>query len=245
MINNTAVSGRERVNELGDKNRVGSLVDILIAFSPLLIIGSIGEWLGDGTALGAVLINVAYVLCIGLATVVLKRRGVGWGEIGLARPGSWLKTVLLGVGALIGYILANLALQGILQLLPGLEMAPSDQSSFNALVGNLPLLLIYVAAAWTIIAFGEEMLFRAFLINSLAVLFRKSKATWALAGLVSSLAFGLAHFSWGLAGVIETTLLGLILTFVYLRTGRNLWVTIIAHGIGNTLGFLLVYSGAA
>jgi membrane protease YdiL (CAAX protease family) len=38
--------------------------------------------------------------------------------------------------------------------------------------------------------------------------------------------------------------MGLLLGFAYLRTGRNLWVTIFAHGLVNTLKFILVFSGA-
>jgi membrane protease YdiL (CAAX protease family) len=98
--------------------------------------------------------------------------------------------------------------------------------------------------SWTTIAFGEEMLFRAFLIDRLAGLFQPTKARWALALTGSSLAFGLIHFDWGSVGVFETTIMGLIFGFAYLRTGRNLWVTIMAHGLLNTLKFILVFSGA-
>jgi membrane protease YdiL (CAAX protease family) len=89
------------------------------------------------------------------------------------------------------------------------------------------------------------MLFRAFLIDRLADLFRHVKAKWALAVIGSSAAFGLIHYDWGLAGIVETTLMGLFIGFAFLRTGRNLWVTIIAHGLLNTLKFILVFSGAA
>jgi hypothetical protein len=135
-------------------------------------------------------------------------------------------------------------MQVVMQLLPGLAIAPSDRSGFDPLYGNLPLLLLYVAAAWTTIAFGEEMLFRAFLTNDLAGLFPQARARWAFALIGSSVIFGLAHFSWGFAGVIETTIMGLFFGFVYVRSGRNLWITIIAHGLANTLGFILVFAGA-
>ena len=93
-------------------------------------------------------------------------------------------------------------------------------------------------------AFGEEMLFRAFLTVSLAKALGNVKARWALALAGSSLMFGLAHFSWGLAGMIETATFGLIIGFIYLRTGRNLWVPIIAHALANTIKFSLFFAGA-
>jgi membrane protease YdiL (CAAX protease family) len=89
------------------------------------------------------------------------------------------------------------------------------------------------------------MIFRAFLTNGLAALFPGRKGQWALALIGSSIIFGLAHYSWGLAGVLETTLLGLVFGSAYLLSGRNLWVTIIAHGLANTLGFILIFSGMA
>lgn len=225
--------------------KAGALLGILLAFLPLSIMGSIGEWLGDGKVPGAVMLNIGYALSIAAATVILRQRGSGWRKIGLARPSSWRKTALLGVGTVILYIVVgNIAIPALLQLLPLPAAAPADKSGYDVLYGNLPLLLLYVAAAWTVIPFGEEMLFRAFLMDSLASFFQKSRTQWALALIGSSVIFGLAHFSWGVAGVIETTIVGFVLGSVFLRTGRNLWVTVIAHGILNTIVFVLIYSGA-
>ena len=245
MNDKIALDINEQADDQQNMNRAGFLRDILVVLTPWLILGGIGEWLGDGTTVGAVFIMLGYVLGVVLATIVLKRRGSGWREIGLARPDSWRKTILLGLGAFVVTTLAYVAIQVIMQNLPGLEIAPADKSSHNPIYGNLPLLILYVAAAWTTIGFGEEMLFRGFLLNSLAGFFRHTTARWALALIGSSLIFGLAHFSWGIAGIIETTIMGLVLGFIYLRTGHNLWVTIIAHGLMNTIGFVLIYSGVS
>ncbi len=222
--------------------KVAALLGVLIVLAPFLLMGVIGERLGDGTTAGAVFINVGYAISVIVATVVLIQRRSGWDKIGLAWPTSWLKTVLLAVGTVFIYIIVvNIALPALLQLLPAIPQA--DRSSFNPLSNNLPLLFLYLTAAWTTIAFGEEMLFRAFLMDSLAMFFKHSRARWGLALAGSSILFGLAHFSWGLAGVIETTVMGFVLGFVFLRTGRNLWVTVIAHALLNTLMFVLIYSG--
>jgi len=234
----------EPANNPDSIKKTGALLGILIAFIPLLILGSIGEWLGDGMAPGAIFINIGYALGIAVATVILKQRGSGWRKIGLARPASWPKTMLLAVGTVLIYVVvANILVPALLQLLPLPAIAPADKSGFDALYNNFPLLLLYLAAAWTIIPFGEEMLFRAFLMDSLALFFQNSKAQWVLALIGSSVLFGLAHFSWGLAGVLETTILGFVLGSIFLRTGRNLWVTVITHGILNSIVFVLIYSG--
>ncbi|MCP4416644.1 MAG: hypothetical protein GY805_08475, partial [Chloroflexi bacterium] len=88
----------------------GVLPGLLIAFAPVLIIGLIGEWLGDGTAPGAILINIGYAFSVLAATIVLKQRDSGWRKIGLGRPSSWPKTILLAIGAVVIYIVvANIA----------------------------------------------------------------------------------------------------------------------------------------
>jgi len=245
MLSKSSFAVRDLLGEREDNKRVGFLLDILIVFTPLLILGGFGEWLGDGTVMGAFFINLAYVLSIIAATVVLKTRGLGWRDIGMARPASWPKTVLLGFGVAVSALLANVLFQVIIQAIPGVALAPSDQSSFDALGGSLPMLILYLAAAWTLITFGEEMIFRAFLMNSLAALFPGRRGQWVLALVGSSLIFGLVHFSWGLAGVLEMTVVGFVLGAAYLLSGRNLWVTIISHGLANTLGFILIFSGVA
>jgi membrane protease YdiL (CAAX protease family) len=244
MIGNSSLSIGKRIDGVREMGKVGIVLDLLMVFAPLVVMGVIGEFLGDDTALGVVLINLAYVASVVIATFVLRSRGSGWREIGMAKPASWRKTVLLGVGTLIAYLFISIVFQALLVNVLGLAVAPSDRSSFDVLYGNLPLLILYVAAAWTFIAFGEEMIFRAFLMNTLAQLFDSAKARWVLTLIGSSIIFGLAHFSWGVMGIVETTLMGLVLGFVYLRSGRNLWITIIAHGIANTLGFTMVYLGA-
>jgi hypothetical protein len=245
MNDKIALDIYEHADDQQNMNRAGFLRDILVVLTPWVILGVIGEWLGDETTLGAVIITLSYVLGVVLATVVLKRRGSGWREVGLARPDSWRKTILLGLGAFVVTALAYVAIQVIVQNLPGLEIAPADKSSYNPIYGNLPLLIIYLISAWTTIVFGEEMLFRGFLMNSLAGFFQHAKAKWARALIGSSLIFGLAHFSWGIAGIIETTIMGFVLGFIYLRTGRNMWVTIIVHGLMNTISFVLVYLGVS
>jgi len=244
MIKETALSVRDRVSDGRGTQRLGGVLDILVVFVPFLLVAGIGEWLGSATNLGPIVINLAYVLGIVIASVVLQSRGTGWGQIGLARPDSWRRTVLLGVGVTVGTILAGVAFRGIILNFPGLEIQPSDQSQYSPLHRNLPLLLLMLVLSWTTIAFGEEMLFRAFLTNSLAGRFQHAKARWAIALIGSSLAFGVIHYDYGLAGMVETTLMGLFLGFAYLRTGHNLWVPIITHGLMNSLKFVLVFSGA-
>ena len=88
------------------------------------------------------------------------------------------------------------------------------------------------------------MFYRAFLISQLENVFQGFKIGTALAVLGSTFAFGLAHYQEGPVGMLTTAGVGFLFALIYLRTGRNLWVTIIAHGLANTLRFVFIFFGA-
>ena len=244
MINRMTFQTRRSTRSLLEEKGLGTLLGILLVFVPFVLMGYVGESLGAGSAISNVVINLAYLFGVGIATLVLKPWGWNWRGIGLARPASWRGTVVRAIGATLVTLIILIALQMILFMVVGPAGPASDQSEYNPISGNLPLLLGMLAVAWTIVAFGEEMLFRAFLTNALGRPFEQTRVTVALAVVGSSVVFGLAHIAWGWMGALETTLFGLVLGTAYIRSGRNLWVTIIAHGLANTIKFLLLYSGA-
>lgn len=245
MINEISIASEDRTGGYTKTNRLRPLLEILVAFLPILVLGIIGTRLGTDTLPGGMLVTLGYILSILVATVLLRMRGSSWTQIGLARPSSWKRTVLLGIGVLVALIVMNLAVQVIALNLPGAEVAPIDQSRFNPIGGNLVIFLLFVLLSWTTIAFGEEMFYRAFLITQLQDVFPGSKLGSAIVLLVSSTIFGLVHWVEGPLGVMNTFAMGLILGAVYLRSGRNLWITIIAHGLVNSIRFLFVFLGAA
>ena len=244
MNNGMTFPIRRSTRNLLENKGSGTLLGILFVFVPFVLVGFVGEGLGAGSAISNVVITLAYVLGLAIATLVLRQWGWNWRGIGLARPASWRRTALQAVGATLAIFAALVASQVMAQVILGPAATVSDKSEFNAISGNLPLLLVMLVGAWTVMAFGEEMIFRAFLTSALARPFRQTRVTMALAVVGSSVVFGLAHFAWGWMGVLQTTLMGLVLGTIYVRSGRNLWVTIIAHGLANTAKFLLLYSGA-
>jgi len=245
MMNEIAISLEKKTSRSRRLQKSRNLLEILIAFLPILVLGVIGTRMGSGTLSGGMTITIGYILSILVATAMLKLRGSSWRQIGLARPQSWKRTILLGIGVLVALLVMNIALQVIALNLPGAEVAPIDQSRFNPINGNLALFLLILAASWTTIAFGEEMFYRAFLITQLGDVFPGSKLGTAVVLLFSSAIFGLVHWVEGPLGVVNTFAMGLILGAVYLRSGRNLWITIIAHSLANTIRFLFLFLGAA
>jgi len=104
-------------------------------------------------------------------------------------------------------------------------------------------MLIYMLLLWTLGALGEELVYRGYLMNRVADMLRNNKAAWIVSLLVVSVIFGCAHLDQGSTGMIENILAGLLLGGLYLACGRNLAVPVIAHALGDTIDFVLIYLG--
>lgn len=175
------------------------------------------------------------------AWISLRVRNLKWRNVGLSLFRNWKST--WGLGILAGLLLEAFQLfvsQPILirwlGKLPDLEL-------FRSLIGNWKLAVIYIALAWTLAAFGEEMVYRGYLMNRVADLFHRTNKAWIFSLLAVHIAFGLAHAYQGITGIIDEGLSGLLLGVIYLRTGKNLAVPIIAHGLSDTIDFLLIFLG--
>src|SRR5262249_12551192 len=118
-----------------------------------------------------------------------------------------------------------------------------DLSDFRDVTGNLKLTLIFIALAWTLAAFGEEMVYRGYLMNRVADLFDRNRYKWVLSLILVHVGFGLAHAYQGVTGVVDEGLMGLLLGLMYLGTGRSLAVPIIAHGVQDTIDLVLIFLG--
>lgn len=97
--------------------------------------------------------------------------------------------------------------------------------------------------SWTLAGFGEELVFRGYFMNRVADLVGANRAGWLISLIVVSILFGITHLYQGTSGIIVVTLTGLLLGALYLATGRNLWLPIIAHGVNDTVGFILIFLG--
>lgn len=176
-----------------------------------------------------------------LGWVSLRLRGMRWRDVGLARPRSWGKALLIGVTA--GVCMEALELFITQPLLARWLGKMPDLSDFAGMVGNLKIFLFYMLLLWTLGALGEELDYRAYLMNRVAGVFRERKAAWVISLIVVSVVFGCAHLDQGATGMVENVVAGLLLGALYLACGRNLAVPVIAHGVGDTLDFLLIYLG--
>jgi hypothetical protein len=175
------------------------------------------------------------------AWISLRLRKLRWHDIGLERYKSWGKTFGYGIAA--GLVLEAFQLFISQPLLVRVLKKQPDLELFRALTGNLKWTLLAIAGAWTLAAFGEEMVYRGYLMNRVADLLNRGRGAWVVSLIVVHVGFGLAHAYQGITGVIDEGLAGLLFGVIYLRNGRNLAVPIIAHGLGDTIDFMLIFLG--
>ena len=173
--------------------------------------------------------------------ISLRVRGLGWRDVGLTRNCSWALTLALGVGA--GLLMEGFELFVSQPLLIRITGKQPDFSDFQAIHGKLKLLLLFIALAWTLAAFGEEMVWRGYLMNRVADLGNRTRLAWTISLVVVNLVFGSAHSYQGITGIIDEGLMGLLLGLMYLGAGCNLFVPIIAHGVADTVDMLLIFFG--
>ena len=176
-----------------------------------------------------------------LGWISIRVRGLRWRNVGLTRNRSWPLTLALGVGA--GLLMEAFELFVSQPLLIRLTGKQPDLSDFQAIHGHVKLLLIVVALAWTLAAFGEEMVWRGYLMNRVADLGKHTRLAWMVSLIAVNLAFGYAHSYQGITGIIDEGFSGVLLGLLYLGSGCNLSVPVIAHGVTDTVDVLLIFLG--
>jgi membrane protease YdiL (CAAX protease family) len=176
-----------------------------------------------------------------LGWISLRFRGLRWRSVGFCRPPRLWTTIALALVAGIGLqLLSAIVLEPVIEQLTGQR---ADLSDFTSLVGNLPECLVMLGLIWTLAAFGEELGYRGYILNRAAAIGRGTPAAYAVSLVVVSVLFGLGHWYQGPAGVCGSTMSGLYFGGLYLASGRNLWLPILAHGFSDTIALAMIYFG--
>jgi uncharacterized protein len=188
----------------------------------------------------SVLLTVAALLAGNMlgAVIVLvwaSATRVPWSALGFVPWDNWLREVTI---ATAGGVLLKIVMKTI--VLPALG-APPLNATYHFLAGNaaaLPAMILYVIVA---AAFGEEIVWRAFLFERLrAFLGDAPRARVAIVGL-SSILFGLAHLhDQGWPGVAQATITGAVFGTTFIRL-RRIWPVMVAHAAFDLTAILMIY----
>lgn len=178
-----------------------------------------------------------FLLLLGWLSLWL--RGIGWRSVGLKRPARWFHALLMGIA--VGVVFQLFSLYLLEPLIVKVTGQPINLSQFVQIKGNVFALVVFLLLIWTLAAFGEEMVYRGYLMNRVAELAGGSKGAWAVSLAVISVLFGVTHLYQGISGVITVIAAALAYGGLYLSSQRNLWAPIIAHGVYDTVACFLIF----
>jgi hypothetical protein len=184
--------------------------------------------------------NEVIVLCLlGLASI--RVRDGGWSAMGFKRPASWRRLVLIALAAAVLRILLG---QFVIEPVTGVFWpAPAAPELANEITGNAKMALLALLIVWTFAAFGEEIAYRGYLLTRAADVGNRSAPAYWIGILLVSILFGYGHYYKGPSGIIDSGIAGLILGTAYMVAGRNLWASILTHGMIDTFGVIDAFFG--
>ncbi|RPF71062.1 CPBP family intramembrane glutamic endopeptidase [Aurantiacibacter spongiae] len=211
-----------------------AIVYVAASVPPLMILGTTST----GVALSAV-VSMAGALLV--AWFWLHRDGATGPAFALGRPPSWRSA--LGWAAL-GTIGALAIFAAGAPLVQAFGLDAPDPQAVLALVTESPVAFVLwvIAVSWAAAGFGEELLWRGFLMDRLSRLPGLRRRAPAVLVIQAAL-FGLPHVYQGWGGVIVTGVVGLLFGIIRLRQRGNLWAAIIAHAAVDTVVMASAYAG--
>jgi len=180
--------------------------------------------------------NLAFVPLGGILVLVWARWShTPWRDLGYVRPKSWIATIVGGVA--FGCALKFFVKAVVMPLLG----ADPINHAFHYLAGNRAALPAAVFMMIVDAGFGEETVFRGFLFERFGKLFGSSAGAKILTVLLSSMLFGLAHYSGqGFAGAEQAVITGLAFGTIFAVTGR-IWMPMFAHAAYDLTAVAMIY----
>jgi membrane protease YdiL (CAAX protease family) len=148
---------------------------------------------------------------------------------------------------LIGSLVAVVTL-GFMQLIffPVLEnfvvFEETEIGLYDFIKGNPWQYFFIVIMGWLVGGFYEEIVFHGFIFTRLEKMIQGKYAT-AIAFIVTAMIFGGYHYQLGVGGLINALIVGAVYLGLFLFYKRNLWYSIMCHGVYNTIVITLIYHG--
>ena len=235
----------KKIGHLLNENKLVKIGEIiLVFFVAMLIIKAFVKTEGDHLIYNQAVVWVANVMMLIMIWLGMKLRGESWQYFGLtfkkigfkASMKVFLLSLLVFVLAMVGFIIGSIIMANITGI-----PEEANMSGYDYLRDNLGMLFLTLAGVYVVSSFGEEVIYRAFLINRFKQLGLASKTGKIIAVILSAVIFGFAHYSWGPMGIVQTFFMGLALGGCYLYFKKQLWILIFAHAYMDTILMVQMY----
>ncbi len=158
-----------------------------------------------------------------------------WREIGYVRPRSWAGAVVIGI---VFGVVFKFLMKAIVMPLLG---APPINQVYHFLTGNAAALPWMLYAVIVGAGFGEETVFRGWMFERFGKLFGQSAAAKTSIVLITSVLFGLAHYTeQGIPGVEQAIITGLAFGTIFAVTGR-IFMPMVARAAFDLTALAMIY----
>ena len=236
MLQNAYAVSIERKEE---SSNLPKKTTILLSILIVLVINNLDVVIGLFSDVDLSSIQIIWIPLSVIAIWIISRyMNIDKSELGFIEQESKKKTIMLGIklGLLIQLI-------GLIQttLFTLMGWYTPNYSNFTTIQGNVGALLKYLTIAWTTAGIGEEIIWRGFMMGQISQLFEDKKKGMIVGLIVITILFGFTHLYQGIAGVIFQGTAGLLFGIIYIKSDKNLWLTIVVHVFCNTFMFVLIY----
>ena len=167
----------------------------------------------------------------------LKYQGEGFKDLGFSFKNFPKKALWVGP-------LSAVLILGFMQLIffPVLEQfivfEEVELGLYDFIKENPTQLIFMIIMGWIVGGFYEEIVFHGFIFTRL-----ENMLSGPVSFVLAVLIFGAYHYQLGMAGMINATLVGIVYLGLYVYFKRNLWYSILCHGVYNTLVMIMIYKG--
>ena len=236
---------RTKIGHLLETNLLIKIAEICFVFlAAFTLIKLLEPLAGDNLVLKQAIVWTANILMLILVWLGMNFRGQKWSDFGLTfgpvtfKDGLkvFLLSLLVFVLAVTGFILGSIIMANITGIPEG-----SDMSNYEYLQNNVPMLILTLCGVYIVSSFGEEVIYRAFLINRISELGFEPKTGRIIAVILSAIIFGLVHYEWGAMGIVQTGFMGLAIGICYIKMKKRLWILILAHAYMDTILMIQMY----
>ncbi|NIR16707.1 MAG: CPBP family intramembrane metalloprotease [Desulfobacterales bacterium] len=182
-------------------------------------------------ALVLVPVNEAIILVITL--VFARYRDAGLGELGLKKPGIRALTIVLMVAVPLFLLGASISVFEELVFGPD----PLAEAYIRSVVPrNLLQLIAMIALSFVLVGPCEELAFRGFVQRGFENSFGAREGL-----LITSILFGILHGLNTLYAIAPSFVGGLVLGYVWQRTGGNTTASALLHGANNSISLVVAF----
>ncbi len=214
----------------------GALVAWVVGFGRALA-GAFARW-SPTASLAAQIVATALVAMV-LVSFASRGDRDRAASLGLARAplNETLKTGLLGV--LVSYAATTLAV-GLFFMVTRVSPADATAAKARGLAQFARASLVVMLPLVWLVGFYEELVFRGFLLGRLRRALGGGPDRDFAAVVLGSALFAIGHGYQGALGLVQTFVAGIVLSYLYVRTG-TIWASVVAHVGIDTVGMVLIH----